>query len=407
MTRPRVLFVDDELPVLEGLQNQLRKYRGVWDMSFVSSGAAALDRLATAPADVVVSDMRMPGMDGAALLAEVKTRHPAAVRLVLSGHADHEAVLRAVPVAHQYLSKPCDATVLRHAIDRACVLQARLHDPSVRALVGQLAQVPSVPQVYWDLTAILSRPNVSMADVAAVIERDPAMAAKLLQLVNSAYFGLARRVTSIEQAVMYLGIELVRSLALTVQVFGCKGVTAPGMSLDALQGAALCTARLARQLVATAAAKEDAFTASLLRDLGQVVLASAQPLVFGRLVAEAASTGRPLHDIEREAHGSSHAEVGGYLLGVWGLPIEIVEAVACHHAPSLAPPESVELVRAVHVAGALVDAATAEYEGVTAPETLDLAFLERTGGCGDLERWRAVAREHVREALASTRRGPA
>lgn len=399
MTRHRILFVDDEVPVLEGLQNLLRKYRTVWEMVFVSTGKEALECLAQSPFDVVVSDMRMPGMDGADLLNEVKAKYPSSARLILSGHADREAVLRALPVAHQYLSKPCDAELLRQAIERTCALQSRLHNDPIRAVVGMLAHVPSMPQVYWDLTAILAREDVSVAAVAAVVERDPAMVAKVLQLVNSAYFGLARRITSIEQAVMYLGVQLVRSLALTVHVFGSMPVSAAGFSFDSLQRNSLWTARLARKLAANPAEGEDAFAASLMRDLGQVILASASPAQFAQAVATAAATGQSLHDVERAAFGSSHAEIGAYLLGVWGLPIALVEAVAYHHVPNESGAESRSLLRAVHAAGALVEWAIAEGAGAPATDTLDLDFMAATGGLDGLPAWRELARTEVQTAL--------
>ncbi len=390
-----ILFVDDEAPVLEGLRNRLRKHRGEWDMTFVTSGAEALDALAARPFDVVVSDMRMPGMDGAQLLGEVKERHPACARLILSGHADRASVVRALPVAHQYLSKPCDADVLRGAIERTCALQRELHNDIIRMVVGRLDRLPSAPQVYWDLTALLGRENVSMTEVAAVVEGDPAIVAKLLQVVNSAYFGLARRIASVEQAVSYLGLELVKALSLSAQLFGTSDLAVPGFSLEDLQRKALWTARLARKVAATPAEAQDAFTAALLRDLGQIILASALPQDFARAHAAAAAAAQPLHVAEVEVLGVTHAAVGAYLLGVWGLPIEIVEAVAYHHTPAQARPESHDLVRAVHVADVLVEEAAGAVVGAAAG--LDMPFLEATGGTARLPRWREMASEMVED----------
>ncbi len=396
----RVLFVDDEPPVLDALRNLLRKYRKVWEMSFATSGTEALEALAATPFDVVVSDMRMPGMDGASLLAEVKERHPACARVILSGHADRDLIVRALPVAHQYLSKPCDAEVLRLAIERTCALQTQLHNETVRALVGRLERLPSAPQVYWDLTALLARDNVTQADVAAIVEGDPAMVAKLLQLVNSAYFGLARRISSVEQAVAYLGLDLVRTLAVSAHLFDATQVHVPGFSLDNLQRASLWTARLAKK-VARPDDSADAYTAGLLRDLGQVILSAAAPKEFGQALAAAAANPQPQHQAEQHVLGVTHAAVGGYLLGVWGLPIEIVEAVAHHHTPALAPPESQGLVRAVHIADALVEHAILEAAGAKVDEQLDMAFVEATGGTSQLPRWRDMAREMVEDEKAA------
>ncbi|MBP7777206.1 MAG: HDOD domain-containing protein [Acidobacteria bacterium] len=395
MTKRRILFVDDEAPVLESLRNLLRKYRTVWDLVFALSGAEALELLEANPCDVVVADMRMPGMDGAALLAEVKARHPATVRLVLSGHADRDAIVRALPVAHQYLSKPCDADVLRAVIERTCALQTRLNNPTIGAVVGRLDQVPSAPQVYWDLTALLERDDVALAQVARLVEQDPAMVAKLLQLVNSAYFGLARRVTSAEQAVTYLGVQLVRSLALSIQVFDSKPITTSGFSVDRLQRTSLWTGRVARRIASAAGVGDDAFTAGLLRDLGQLVLARAMPDQFVKVAAELAGGQRPIAEVESEGFGATHADVGAYLIGVWGLPVSIIEAVAYHHEPRQASPESLSLVRAIHIADALVEWASRGGTDAEATGALDVEFLERTGGMADLAKWCEFAQAEV------------
>lgn len=401
MTKKRILFVDDEAPVLESLKNLLRKYRTVWEMVFASSGAEALELLALVPCDVVVADMRMPGMDGAALLTEVKLRYPATVRLMLSGHSDRDAIVRSLPVAHQYLSKPCDADVLRGVIERTCALQNRLNNPVVRTIVGRLAHLPSAPQIYWDLTALLERDDVSLAKLAQVAEQDPAMVAKLLQLVNSAYFGLARRVTSVEQALTYLGVQLVKSLTLSLQVFGAKPALTSALSVERLQQTSLWTGRVARRIAGTTSFAEDAFTAGLLRDLGRIILAASLPDQFARVEAVCAESQRPLAEVESEIFGSSHADVGAYLLGVWGLPVAIIEAVAYHHEPGQAAPESVSLVRAVHIADALVEWASRGGTDAEASGALDVEFLERTGGMADLPAWCEFARAEVGLGAAS------
>ena len=153
----RVLFVDDEQQVLDGLRDLLRRQRKHWDMTFASDAQKAMQLMADKPYDVVVSDMRMPGTDGATLLAHVKQHHPEAARIILSGQADRESVLRALPAAHQFLSKPCDADALRTVIERACTLQQMLSDPAIRTLVGGLDHLPSAPQTYFDLTRAAQR----------------------------------------------------------------------------------------------------------------------------------------------------------------------------------------------------------------------------------------------------------
>ena len=133
-----VLFVDDEPNVLDGLRRSLRGFRREWDMRFAPGGAAALAILGEAQADVVVSDMRMPGMNGDELLAEVRRRHPQTVRIVLTGECAREAMTRVTTLAHRVLTKPCDPDELRSAIQQAFALQGLLLGPHLGAVVGRL-----------------------------------------------------------------------------------------------------------------------------------------------------------------------------------------------------------------------------------------------------------------------------
>src|SRR5579859_4324910 len=156
--KKRILFVDDELLVLEGLQRMLRSMRAEWDMVFVETGSKALELMAQAPFDVVISDMRMPGMNGAELLAEVLRRFPKTVRLVLSGHADRDLVFKCVGSTHQYLSKPCQPEELKSAIARASNLDQSLRDQSLRQLVSRLDRLPSIPSLYVQIVENLQDP---------------------------------------------------------------------------------------------------------------------------------------------------------------------------------------------------------------------------------------------------------
>lgn len=392
MTNKRILFVDDEASVLEGLENLLRKQRRRWQMSFALGGEAALAELQKAPFDVIVTDIRMPGMDGATLLHHVRERHPAVVRIVLSGHADREAVIRAIPVAHQFLAKPCDGEVLRAVIERTCELQMLLGDDTLREIVGRIENLPCVPAVYHELMQRVGDPTVGLAEVAGIVEKDTAMSAKILQIVNSAYFGVRQPMSSVQQAVKYLGLELIKGMALTVQLFNTLE-SAPGgdFSLDQMQHSSLLTARVARRLVSDGDEKAatSAFTAGLLHNVGTVVLIVGLPERFAQISREAQQSGRPTFLVERELLGVTHAEIGGYLLGTWGLPFTVVEAVAQHHSPGRVAEGDLQVLAAVHVAEALV-------EGVlvgpaAAQSLLDEAFLLKAGLMERMAGWRAIA----------------
>jgi HD-like signal output (HDOD) protein len=392
----RILFVDDEARILGGLQRMLRPLRDRWDMVFAPGGPAALQELAHGPFDVVVSDMRMPEVDGAALLHHVLETTPQTVRIVLSGQTDMTTAARTIRIAHQFLSKPCEADVLRCVVERSCALQALLTDDELRQAVGSVEVLPSVPKVFAALEAVLARPDSAVEDIAGVVERDPALCAKMLQIVNSSFFGLSREVTRIEQAVSYLGVNVLRSLVLSHEIASVAGgdAPAPGFSLRAHQARALLTAQVARAIMRTEsrALADDAFMAGMLHDIGELLLATRAPALWGELQHDVAASGERLHVVEQRRGGATHAMAGAYLLGIWGLPLHIVEAVAYHHVPShvVDCAGRVDVLTAVHVASALVDDADA---GTGAPSALDAAYLGALGCRERLDDWRAIARE--------------
>jgi HD-like signal output (HDOD) protein len=403
MNRRRILFVDDEQNVLSGLRNLLRKQRDHWEMLFVTSGAAALAEMEKAPVDVIVSDMRMPGMDGGTLLGHVKERHPSTVRIVLSGYAEREAVSRVMSVAHQFLSKPAEADAVRAVIERACELQTLLSNASLQRAVGSIDQLPTLSTCYWTLTRAIAEPQSSIADIAAIVEGDPAISLKVLRLVNSAYFGMSQRTDSIPKAVAYLGLDNLKGLVLAAHVFGPEP-GGPGdpplaadpegnaLDLDALRHEALLAANLARRIVRDPARRDAAFTAALVHDIGQVVLARAPDCRYGEVQALRRGTRRPLRDVEAEVIGTTHAVAGAYLLGVWGLTYDLVEVVAFHDCPRSVEGGDVGILAAVHLATVVTEAAIAGVDPVTSPGgDLDRDFLARAGLWEEFPRWRAEA----------------
>jgi putative nucleotidyltransferase with HDIG domain len=385
----RVLFVDDEQQVLDGLKDLLRKQRKVWEMVFALGGEQALVELERSPFDVVVSDMKMPGLDGAQLLARVKQAHPATARIILSGYAERDAVINALPVAHQFLSKPCNVDVLRDVVERTCSLETLLRDERVRSAIGQLDRLPSAPQAYWDLTQSIADSSTSLAQVAEIVERDGAMAAKILQLVNSAYFAVAQKQTSLTAAVAYLGTDLLKALTLTAHVFSLNVKKLPGFDLEALQEHSLRVARIAKRFFDEKAAAAEAFTAAVVHDIGKIVLASSVPERYADVLAGSRGSIKLEHEKEVEILGVSHAEVGAYLLGLWGLPLGIVEGVAYHHRPEFFA--SSELLCALHVADALVHESTETRNDSSAGSLLAVEAVESSPWGAKLPKWRACA----------------
>jgi HD-like signal output (HDOD) protein len=335
----RILFVDDEPNVLEGLERMLFPMRKEWSMHFAKGGAEALECMKQAPYDVVVSDMRMPDIDGVRLLSEVMKLYPQTVRFILSGQCDRDSVLRSVGPTHQFLAKPCSAATLKTSVERALALRDLLRNESIKRVASQTDALPAMPDVYAKLMMEIRSPDPSMSAVGKIIQSDVAMAAKILQLVNSAFFGLRQHVMSAAQAVTLLGLDTVRALVLMVGVFAQadKKRLPRGFSLESLAlhstavgsyGQAICqTENAAKDLAA------DAFMAGLLHDVGMLVLANACADAYGEVIEAAISSRLRICEVEQAAFQCTHAEVGAYLLGIWGIPNPIVEAVAYHHCP--------------------------------------------------------------------------
>ena len=270
-----ILFVDDEQALLTALQRLLRPKRNEWNMVFAASGAEALEKMGATPFDVIVSDMRMPNMDGAALLTKVSELYPSIARIVLSGHADSEAGMRAIAITHQFLHKPCDADKLKEAIDRAANLRTFFDDESIAKTVKSIDRLPSLPATYAALTRALAA-EASLKEIAKIVERDVAMCAKVLHIANSAFFGANRKVVELTAAVSLVGVTSIKNLVFSVEVFRSFRQTTPieGFSMDGLQQHALLCGNIARKLVTDRKQADDAFMAGMLHDVGYLVLAS-------------------------------------------------------------------------------------------------------------------------------------
>jgi putative nucleotidyltransferase with HDIG domain len=396
----RLLFVDDERLVLDGLRNMLRPKQRHWEMTFVTGGPEALEELGKREFDVVVSDMRMPRVDGATVLKHVQATQPNAVRIVLTGHTETDMALRSISVAHQFLSKPCDAATLEATIDRACSLQSLLTDPALRSVVGGIGRLPSVPKLYMQINEALEKPNTSLKDVAALIEQDMAVSAKILQVVNSGFFGLPKRVTSVHAGVTFIGISMLRRVLLSVQAFSSfEHPNVAGFSMEELQKHSHLTAMVASRMFKTKRESEDAFTGGILHDIGKLILATRAPPAESR---PAVRTSHPQTTSaapgENEGSGVTHAEVGAYLLGIWGLPYSVVEAVAYHHNPLAVRHKTFDVVDAVYIANLLAQE-SADVDPAS-PDRLDRSHLAHLGVEGMLGEWRQMV-QTLRESEAS------
>ena len=355
----RVLFVDDEPNILSGLRRILRPQRNEWEMVFEEGGAAALATLKESPCDVVVSDMKMPGMDGAEFLSRVKEEHPASIRIALSGETDSHMIYRCVQHAHQYLAKPCDVDSLVAAVKRAFSLRELMHDEKLEAIVAEMTSLPSRPEQYDKIMQELQSDDPSLKKIGEIIETDVAMTAKILQLVNSAFFGLARHLSSPSEAAMYLGVDVLASLVLTNGVFtqfDNDQVDARVLQSiwDHSSSVGVFAKEIALQYSDDKMIADYALMGGLLAEVGKLVFAANFPDKFSAVHEQLKSTDAPDYEVEESIIGHHHMDVGAYLVGLWGLPNPVVECVAYHHDPGHCADQSFNALSAVHLSDAIV-----------------------------------------------------
>ena len=388
----RILLVDDEPLILKGLKLRLRHDERL--EVFTADGVApALKILEREAIDVVLTDIRMPDADGTTLLAEVHDRWPSVIRMVMSGHLDRGAWLHTVPLAQAVLHKPCSGRDVRAHLLRAASIQDRFQDPRVLEALDAVDGLPPAPALYQRLGEMAADSRVGLAQVAQAVESDPAIAAQVLRVANSAWLGLRRQVADVREALSFLGIDLVRKLTLSVELYSKLGprAAAAGVDARALQHRAALTARLAASLV-SASDRQVATTAGLLHDVGVLALASARPDRW-RASREQMRAGMHPLDAEVEVFGCTHATAGAILLNRWGLPLQIVDAVAFHEEARRNDAEGLDLAGAVYLSSRLVRGA--QLGQLWAPRdhraTLDLGWLESRGLRHELPRWRRLA----------------
>ncbi|MBT4484665.1 MAG: HDOD domain-containing protein [Candidatus Latescibacteria bacterium] len=399
----KILFVDDELNVLLALRRMLRSMRHEWEMEFATSGKEALEMLAKSHVDVIVTDMRMPNISGVELLNEVKKQYPHIIRIILSGQADEEAIMRSVGPIHQYLAKPCDPEMLKSVLTRAFSLRDLLADEKIKQLVSQMESLPSLPSLYHELMNELQSPNISFKSVAKIISQDIGMSSKILQLVNSAFFGVSQHVSSPEQAVGLLGLDVIRSLVLSVQVFKqFDSIALEGISLDAIwehsRMVSLFAKRIAEVENTDSRTKDYAYVAGLLHDVGKLVLIANMPveyeLIFKKVVEEKIT----LTEGEIEIFGVSHEKIGAYLMGLWGFADPVIEALAFHHNPMQFFAKGFSPLTAVYVANVLEHHMYPE-RSMSYLQNVDLSYLEKLGLSEKLSKWQELCEKTIKEEV--------
>lgn len=364
-----------------------------WTAHFATSGAEALTLSTQYQFDAIVADICLADMNGVELLDQMMDRHPPAVRIAMSDIADMASTVKCIGKAHQHLLKPCDVETLINALNDGADLEAWLPSEAAQKLMTQMRRIPSPPSIYFEVIAELRSHSASVEKIAELIAQDPAITAKLLQLANSAVFGLHLQIVKPLEAIAYLGLETSATLVLLAHTFSSFAqLELAGFSVEGLWKHSVLTGDIARRIARMEDCPSDtidqAFTGGLLHDIGKLMLGANLPAAFGQVLMLARRLNCDTSEAEKQLiPGAGHAELGGCVLGIWKLPRPVVEAVALHHTPARLIDRSFSPLTAVHIANVLAHEVQPGDAGI-APPALDMEYLKELGVDDRLEEWR-------------------
>ncbi|MDP3480875.1 MAG: response regulator [Desulfoprunum sp.] len=357
MDKRRILFVDDEPNILDGLRRMLRSMRQEFELCFAENAKEALELMSENEFDVVVSDMRMPGMDGADLLTEIQERYPHSIRIMLTGQSDDASILRTIGVAHQFLAKPCDPEKLKAILLRASALHKLMIDGRLKDIISSIDTLPSLPTVYAKLQKKIRDPDATLDDIGAIISEDIAMTAKIMQLVNSAFFGLYRQVESPARAVKLLGLDTIKALVLGSHIFSEIKISGRLFSAEFLWNHSMTVGTLAKMIAESETDDKDiisnSFIAGVLHDIGKLILVSKMESHYSDAVSLARQENITLRQAEKLIFKATHCDMGAYLSGLWGFNSDIVEAIGFHHQLGEYPAGTFSPALFVHIANVM------------------------------------------------------
>jgi HD-like signal output (HDOD) protein/CheY-like chemotaxis protein len=398
--KKKILFVDEEPQMLRALQRSFRKYREEWEPEFVENAAGAMEVLSSKSFDILITETRFKGMGGLELLEKVRERFPKIARIILSGYTDRDVILKSTGIAHQYLSKPCDDDDIKSAINKALMIRDLLKNDSLKSVVSKIDSLPSLPSLYMEIVSELRSDDPSIQKVGEIVARDLGMTAKILQLVNSSFFGLPQRVSTAETAVTLLGIDIVKAIALTSGAFSkFERAKFPGFSVDALWNHGLKTGGFSKVIAQNEKLErkiaDAGFMAGLLHDIGKVLIAANFPEIFSQIAETSKNRGMSFYKAELELMGATHAEVGAYLLGLWGLPENIVEAVAFHHNPQMSKDVSISPLTVIHAANGIEKGLERTLSAEPSTDDLDLEYMEALGLSQRIPAWTEACASHA------------
>jgi HD-like signal output (HDOD) protein len=390
----RIVFITGSADHSDRIKKLVRDLGDEWTPIFAANAAEALVLLGEGqPVNAMVAEPEQWEREENNLLVELKQKFPSVAPVSFSLPPPGAEATPLPPLKPgRSLANANDIGSLGVVIDRSTELRRLLDNDSVRQLVNEIDRVPSLPTTYLALMQAASKPASTVTDFVQIIQSDPGTSVRVLQLVNSSLFGLKSKVTSVQQAVNHLGLDLLKGLIASAHVFSAiDGSPTKVVSVERCQLYSLRVGRLAQAMLTGRPASEDALTAGLLHNIGELVLAVERPQQFAAVVQRCTETGESRMTVERAVFGATHAEVGAQLLMGWGIPFSIVEVAAYHHEPERVSGGDVEVLAAVHSADALLGILTCGEP----PGTLNRQFLERAGFAQQLPRWRELVESEV------------
>jgi len=335
-----VLFVDDTESILSGYKRILPVLHKEWTFHFANSGLEALEVLESADILLIVSDFNMPFMDGAHLLDIIAEKYPTTIRMLQSASTTVEDNLRTVKSAHRFLAKPLNQKVFHEVLQGIVYLEETLELAQTRSMITGVTTIPTIPSVYLELVEQLSDPNISMKDIGETVSQDVGLSAKILELVNSSFFGITNRVSTPENAVILLGMEIIKGVVVTLDLFS---QFTPQMMKEFdilyIMEHSFKTAQLSRTIAKYEGFSDEEcdtlYTAALLHNIGKLLFITSYPEIYGTFTDEMITTFSPMWEVEQRLIGTTHNEVGAYLLGLWGFSNETIKIIRYYHKPSL------------------------------------------------------------------------
>ncbi|MDR3563585.1 MAG: HDOD domain-containing protein [Negativicutes bacterium] len=350
----RILFVDDERAILKSVERLF--YDSEYQVTTASSGHAGLEVLAEDEFDIVVSDNRMPLMDGQQFLRQVKTLYPQTTRIMLSGYVEEKAIFDSIVdgSCNMYLLKPWKGEELRGKLKRIMESRKVFSRKGIIAIANQLDNLSVAPKLHKNLNTLIEN-GVDIESVAAFIETDPMVAVAILRIVNSAFEHI--ETGSLIKAVTYLGLNTTKTIALSCKLFDSTDKTTLPFDTEMLAAHAQRSNAILTRIYSDLLEKElpaDFQTAGLLSNLGLLLYLHYFPEKYEQVIIDQDNgLKKTLFQHEKAVLGVTHQEIGGYLMHWWGLPYPIVESALFHHEPLQDSIINQELVAAVHVANYL------------------------------------------------------